>query len=361
MIMDVNTSLMVFSSQVGIPLANNQAGEVLIHLIPLFDAQLNIDRKGTYTWFFVKEDGIRTEEWLKSLIHDSMSRMERIREEQYYACLILQNPSCSDGEFRWVDTSLMNVLKTDFKMAVLLSGKTYNSLKSTRIELEILSKILIGTAIINETGNLVYCNPVFSGFVEEEDGLYLRGGLLGTKPDGRCTLIHELTNSAINRNMGGIRIISRPSGKPGYQLCYMPVSQPLQDMSGRAVYIIFLMDPDNNSESLTDLIESAYGLSKTEARLATLISRGLSVEDYADMASVSISTARTQMRSLYKRTNTSGIIKLAKLVHGLEFISFPVEIEKIKKKLTRKRNIFDFSRFASNVQERKGEGKQGQE
>ncbi|MGI9211650.1 MAG: helix-turn-helix transcriptional regulator [Methylococcaceae bacterium] len=348
----MNTSLMVFSSQVGIPLSNHQSGEVMIHLIPLIDTQLKSDKKGTYTWFFVKPDGIMTEEWLKSVVTDLMSRMDSIREEQYFACLILQNPSCSDGEFNWVDTELMNVLKTDFKLAVLLSGKTYNSLKSSRIELEILSKILIGTAIINESGNLVYCNPSFSGFVAVGDGLYLRDGMLVTQLNGRCNLIHELTDSAINRNLGGIRIIPRPSGKTSYQLCYMPVTDPLKDMSGRAVYIIFLFDPEHNSDSLTDLIESAYGLSKTEARLATLISRGLSVEEYAEEHKVSVSTARTQMRSVYKRTNTSGITKLAKLIQGLELNCLPVEIEKIKKKITRQRNIFDLSKFIVGEQKK---------
>gem|GEM_PF-3478736 len=352
-LVDDQTSLVLFCAQVGIPFSTHQSGEVLIHCIPLLQTPDQTDIPGGCNWLFVKPVGYNTDEWLKSLMTELSERVRRVREAPSFAWLILQNPSFSSGDFQWIDAGLMSLLKVHIRLALLLFGKTSVTLKHNQLEVEILNHLKIGIACVNQAGATAYCNLAFADMVNSGDGLFSHDGFISMTSDSRCSFFRQMADAAIDQRLSGIRIIARPSGKRAYQVCFRPLPGSIRNLAGEPVYLLFLFDPEITSNSLPDLMELAYDLTKTEAKLTVQMCRGLSAEDYAEQENVSVATARTQLRSVYTRTKTRGLVKLANLVRGLELLTPPENLEKKSRKKVVRNNALTAQSLLALYQEQR--------
>jgi DNA-binding CsgD family transcriptional regulator len=67
------------------------------------------------------------------------------------------------------------------------------------------------------------------------------------------------------------------------------------------------------------ILKHVYGLSPAEVRIAQGISRGDSLEEVAASSGVRISTARTQLASIFEKTNTRRQAKLVALLSHLAY------------------------------------------
>ncbi len=68
------------------------------------------------------------------------------------------------------------------------------------------------------------------------------------------------------------------------------------------------------------VLKLIYGLSPAEAKIAQGISRGDSLEEVAARAGVRITTARTQLASIFEKTNTRRQAKLVALLSRLAHV-----------------------------------------
>lgn len=349
-LMITDSGLVSFSAYAGVPFSSLQSGEVMIHCIPMLQGAEQSDMPGCYNWFLVKPVRIDTEGWIRTSIVTLGEQASKIANTPHLAWLVLQSNSGIIGSFSWVSSGLVDLLQFHVRMAVLLFGSHNQQYTRSRVELDILNKLNIGVAWITRQGVVTHSNKAFTDLIAANDGLYLRNSTLSTQPYGECSLFAELARSALFDDLGGIRILDRPSGKLGYQLCYMSLGRSMQNVMGQLVYLAFIFDPEKESECLAGFLERGYGLSKAESKLATHICRGVSVEEYAEQENLRVSTLRTQLRSIYKRTGTKGQINLAFLLRGLEFIKTPDKLEKkSRKKYKRKSRTFDLAAFMASV------------
>lgn len=60
-----------------------------------------------------------------------------------------------------------------------------------------------------------------------------------------------------------------------------------------------------------------FQLSAAEARLGHAISKGLSVDEYADTACVSVATVRTHLRAILAKTHQKNLQDLIRLLNNL--------------------------------------------
>ncbi len=351
-LMVTETTLMRFSVAVGTPLSMHQGGEVMIYCIPVIqEPELEpAHMPGSYNWFHVKTAGVNTGKWLEVLMAELGEQIRKIDDTPYLAWLILQKPSNTSGDFSWVSSGLINLLHCHLKMAVLLFEKNNQQRVRHKFEMEILNKLNIAIACITNSGLVAYRNKAFDSLITAEDGLYLVDNRLSTQPDTLCPLFTDIARTAIENHLGGIRIIDRPSDKPGYQVIYLPSNHSMKDLTGSTVYLSFIFDPCNGSEQLVEWVEHGYELSRIESKLVTHICRGVTVEEYAEQENVSVATVRTQLRSIYKRTGVKGQVKLSHLVRRLDLLSPPDKLEKkSRKKYKRKSRTFDLAAFMASV------------
>jgi DNA-binding CsgD family transcriptional regulator len=88
---------------------------------------------------------------------------------------------------------------------------------------------------------------------------------------------------------------------------------PLRCSTGGWVAGLFLSDPENVAPSAS-VFSGLYGLTPAEARLATALLRTGSVPDAARSTSISIHTARSHLKELYRKTGSRGQAELVRLL-----------------------------------------------
>ena len=61
-------------------------------------------------------------------------------------------------------------------------------------------------------------------------------------------------------------------------------------------------------------LSQMYGLSRAESALAVALCRGDTLQEYADAASLSVATVRTQLKAVFQKTDTSRQAELVSLL-----------------------------------------------
>ncbi|GEM_PF-5581069 len=76
---------------------------------------------------------------------------------------------------------------------------------------------------------------------------------------------------------------------------------------------LFIADPDADYSISDDRLMSLYGLTRSEAQIVARLARGLTLEEIAATRGQQLNTIRTQVKSVFRKTNTrrqSDVIKL---------------------------------------------------
>ncbi|MEC9395958.1 MAG: helix-turn-helix transcriptional regulator, partial [Myxococcota bacterium] len=96
---------------------------------------------------------------------------------------------------------------------------------------------------------------------------------------------------------------------------------PLQTMGnpfghrGSSSALLFIADPDNLDIEIDAHIQTLYGLTEAEARVARHIVSGYSVDNIAAILSRSTNTIRAQLKSAMRKCQVSSQAQLVGLIH----------------------------------------------
>ena len=109
--------------------------------------------------------------------------------------------------------------------------------------------------------------------------------------------------------------LARPSGRPALEAVVTPLgleSSPLFDH--RAAAAIFLVEPDARSERPPERLRRIYGLTQTEAEVASRLVQGMRLADVSKALGVSIHTVRGYLKQLFAKTNTHRQAELVRVI-----------------------------------------------
>ncbi|MBI5086380.1 MAG: helix-turn-helix transcriptional regulator [Acidobacteria bacterium] len=149
--------------------------------------------------------------------------------------------------------------------------------------------------LIGPAGQVIAMDPAARLILEEGDGLRVEDNFL-----------HLPSWSAED---GQPLTISRPSGRPPWNLLVTPLMNGSSDVSFRAVTIYDAM-PERESEQ--SLLKEAFRLTKAELRLADQLLAGRTPAEAAESLGVSIHTVRTYLKRLYGKVgvrNQAGLVR----------------------------------------------------
>jgi len=103
--------------------------------------------------------------------------------------------------------------------------------------------------------------------------------------------------------------ITRPSGRRDFLMVVIPVKPQRTEMRvlmgiEQPTAVIFVTDPDKDPQADCSLIQRWFDLTPAEARLASFLIAGKSVEEISSMMGVQVSTARTHLKRVLSKTGT---------------------------------------------------------
>lgn len=191
--------------------------------------------------------------------------------------------------------------------------------------MDVLTHLPSGIVVTDGHGMVVFMNR--SAEALNGDGLRVeRGQLLTSMQRDQAKLSHLITAAlAPGASPASVRPVGlqRPSLKKPLLLRAIPIraraDQPLpRVLLGLDLVLITISDPESayQDNSLTAL--ETFGLTRSEATVAAMLGAGCSPGEIAEARSISVSTVRTHVRSIYSKLQITRQGELAKIILALK-------------------------------------------
>lgn len=191
--------------------------------------------------------------------------------------------------------------------------------------LSAMDHFVVGLAIVDAKGHVIYSNKSADAFLSRRDGLFCSpSGKLRAHDTSDNRALYDAIDAAcgtgmhadFSRNTISIR---RPSGSRDLTACIAPITEDHGHVA------IFLWDPEIGRSPPESLLLDLFDLTRTEAKIVSGLVAGISLAEAADIAGITTSTARTYLKSVFSKTNTSRQADLVGLVvasaNGLQTVS----------------------------------------
>lgn len=183
-----------------------------------------------------------------------------------------------------------------------------------------LDHVLVGICVVNSRSEVIISNTTASEIISENSGLRHRAnGVL------QCDSENEIFNEAVRQcsmtaagESATTEVLLVADEVAGGGGLLIEISQ-LHDKAGEvdrglSGALITLIDPQKTDTLDCSKVAHAWQLTRAEAEVLRMLVLGDSYSDMADKRSVSIETIKTQVKSVYIKTNTKNRSNLIRLV-----------------------------------------------
>lgn len=184
---------------------------------------------------------------------------------------------------------------------------------------EALDLVNIGLAVTGAEGNLLLANSTAKEVFESRDGLELTARRT-IRTSRRSTpaledLIKHAAKPPSDDMADSILAVQRSSGKRPLTLLIRRVdgTSPKRDALTPAVFV-FILDPDVPVGTAETELRQLYGLTSTEAYLASLLMEGKTLDDCCKLLDIRRSTVRTHLQHLFEKVGVQRQSELVSLL-----------------------------------------------
>ena len=203
----------------------------------------------------------------------------------------------------------LNDLRPHLARAALLSGRL--GLDRARTTIATLEMIGLPAAAVTGTGKVVSANE---GLLNRVRGVEVGANdMIRLANSAAQTLLMETIagNSYVALNLGRSIPVGGTKQAPPFVVHVVPLRGAGLDLFTGALSIIFLTPVVPNSSPAPELLQALFDLSPAEARIASQLTDGRSIDQIAVTNGLSHNTIRTQLKSVFAKT---GVQRQAELV-----------------------------------------------
>ena len=192
--------------------------------------------------------------------------------------------------------------------------------------LESLDRARLAVILLDARARILATNRAGVRLLRNGDGLVRkREGLGAFDPDETRALHEAISLAAESARADGNRgelflTLKRPSGAQSLFV----VVKPLDLGSGlsraaRPSVSLFASDPEAHVDVRADTLRVAFGVTPAEARVASLLIRGVCPSRIADVLELSKHTVRNEIKSMFSKTGTNRQSELVRLLLSLPY------------------------------------------
>jgi DNA-binding CsgD family transcriptional regulator/PAS domain-containing protein len=216
----------------------------------------------------------------------------------------------------------LQALVRPLRQAARLCVELHNLGRKSSVALRALDQLGAAVIIADSDGRMIQANRAAERVLQRGDGLRIQNGKLraldvsesaGLEAAIAAAAVELKTAAAIGRMR-----VRRHDGRLPYLLTVAPLGADLT-VYGRPLAMIVLTDPDECSLSDRNLAEF-FGLSPAESRLAVALLAGKKLSEVAMEFGVQITTLRTQLSSILRKTGVTRQIDLIRLLSNVPVI-----------------------------------------
>ncbi|WP_025899690.1 DNA-binding response regulator [Sneathiella glossodoripedis] len=181
----------------------------------------------------------------------------------------------------------------------------------------VLNRLPMGVILVTASSQVLFFNGKAKSFLEKKDGLvldtnrYCRAVNPAENKQLGELLENALTPSKTEKQEGDFAMsVSREDSDAPLTVMVAPIGT---GVAGKGA-VLFVSDPVEPVELSIDAICRLYGLTPAEGRLALGLTNGSKLDDLAEEWGVSMHTVRSQLRQIFRKTDTSRQSELVKLI-----------------------------------------------
>jgi DNA-binding CsgD family transcriptional regulator len=290
----------------------------------VYDASLAIDPSN---YIGTLQSCIDVETYRKSEIYNDYARPQNLfhqcsalltRKGSYTAAISFMRPE-SEGPYGNEHIRLLKLLAPHMRQAFELHNKLRNFESAAAGLSTALDQTDTAIFLQNGLGRLLRSNVAGSQLLAKEGGLRLQDGMLeptNTKDRAEFDRLVGLTSATgAGRGLypGGVMLLHRNESRP-LHCKVVPFYSEREFMESTPSAIVFVHDPERPPASRGEALRSLYGLTHSEAQLADLLLAGETVAAAAEKRHTTEESARTQLKSILRKTNTNRQTELIRLM-----------------------------------------------
>jgi DNA-binding CsgD family transcriptional regulator len=208
------------------------------------------------------------------------------------------------------------------------------ALESRVMDLEnALDQLETALVIFDSTAKPVFVNRAARQLSELKDGIQITATRITVQDPTENARLQTIIARAIaagtrgGKEFGGATLVSRADKRP-LQVLAGPFHECNQSNAPReSVAALFISDPDRAPGFRAEVLRELYGMTRAEARLATMLLNGKSLPELAESLGVAHETVRAQMKSVLHKTGTARqgelVSLLSKLAGGISATRSP--------------------------------------
>jgi DNA-binding CsgD family transcriptional regulator len=182
----------------------------------------------------------------------------------------------------------------------------------------LLDSIRVPLFLLHPNRTLVHANPAGLRMFVRSDCLYrYKGAVACVDGESQQALDRDMRRMCTEGNTRSITPLRTAGGAPlpatvtSLWQCHIPAERHRTDLLLMAVTDRLITSPEPHE------IAMAFDLTPAEARIAGAIGSGKTPQECAVMLDVKVSTIRTHLVSIYRKTATGSQVHLARLIQAL--------------------------------------------
>lgn len=224
------------------------------------------------------------------------------------------------------DLKILRMLAPHVRRAATISDLLDTSALSARRLEALIDGLDLGIAFVDQSMRLVHANDAARRYLDAGDGITCHAGRIGVSaPRSRDAFEHALERAGRGDAEMGRAGFSLPVPRHGGDPLVLHVL-PLARGEGRrllapsSLAAVFITSPDARPVAAADALASLFDLTRVEAVTLTHLSAGSSPGEVASRLGMPLSTVKSQLKRIFRKTGTSRQPELVHLVSGVGFM-----------------------------------------
>jgi DNA-binding CsgD family transcriptional regulator len=220
------------------------------------------------------------------------------------------------GPYEEAELNSLNQALPGLRAASRVASLTWRGTLSSQLTL--LERIERGAILIDVQGRVMQVNDC----VRFGDGLDVVRGALHAPAPGDRQRLQKFLAAAVDPELQCVSgantlILPRPSGRRPWVLDAIACTDALRSLHCRAAALVLITDIERPARASQNLLREMFGLTLAEAKLARQITLGHSLARAAATLGISEGHARQRLKSIFRKTDTSGQVELIALLTKL--------------------------------------------
>jgi DNA-binding CsgD family transcriptional regulator len=212
-------------------------------------------------------------------------------------------------------------LRPHLERALRMHARLKRSELEKQVYGEALERLTIGTIILDGRGEVIEISAAARAILQKHAGISVATGRVMLSSPHDATRLNRLIAQALELRVDpnaemfvkALRIDSDPAAALGLLIRAVPPPAWYQSEASPSV-IVYVRRLDQSQLAPEEVVAQLFGLTHSEALLATLLADGLTLAEAAQKLKLTDSSVRTYSKTIYAKTGVNRQAELVRLV-----------------------------------------------